>query len=153
MVMKTVRHRNSRVRACTLQVLIGLLALWGTGYGADTTTPAPSPNPLLVEMRTLDSAFRNIVSAVALGEREVVRTEVASMHGSMEKTHEGIHAGTVVLPKNRDRLPEFAKQDRKFHEMLEALDSAAERNHPQEMLRITKLLLDGCVRCHHMFRK
>jgi hypothetical protein len=29
--------------------------------------------------------------------------------------------------------------------MLEALDRAAGHNHQQEMLRITKQLLDGCV--------
>ncbi len=122
---------------------------------ADTasTSAASAPNPLIEEMLTLDKAFRDIVSAVALGDAARTRTAIASMHGTMEKTHEGVHAGTVVLPKNKERLPEFIKRDHKFHEMLEALDGAAARNHPQEMLRIPKLLLDGCVQCHRMFRK
>ncbi len=111
------------------------------------------PNPLIEEMLTLDSVFRNIVSAVALADAEKVQKAMAPMHGAMEKTHEGIPAGTVTLPKNAARIKEFVERDRRFHEMLEALDRAAGHNHQQEMLRITKQLLDGCVQCHRTFRK
>ena len=111
------------------------------------------PNPLIEEMLTLDSVFRNIVSAVAIADAEKVQQAMAPLHGAMEKTHEGIHAGTVTLPKNAARINEFVERDRKFHEMLEALDRAASHNHQQEMLRITKQLLDGCIQCHRTFRK
>ena len=120
-------------------------------------SPSPSttavPNPLIEEMLTLDSVFRNIVSAVAIADAEKVQKAMAPLHGAMEKTHEGIHAGTVTLPKNVARINEFVDRDRKFHEMLEALDRAAGHNHQQEMLRITKQLLDGCIQCHRTFRK
>ncbi len=116
-------------------------------------TPVAAPNPLIEEMLTLDIVFRDIVSAVALADAEKVQKALAPMHGAMEKTHEGIHAGTVTIPKNAARISEFVKRDRKFHEMLEALDRAAGLNHQQEMLRITKQLLDGCVQCHRVFRK
>jgi cytochrome c556 len=120
-------------------------------------SPSPStsaaPNPLIEEMLTLDSVFRNIVSAVALTDAEKIQKAMVPLHGAMEKTHEGIHAGTVTLPKNAARIGEFVERDRKFHDMLEALDRAAGHNHQQEMLRITKQLLDGCVQCHRMFRK
>jgi cytochrome c556 len=116
-------------------------------------TTAAAPNPLIEEMLNLDSVFRNIVSAIALADAEKVKKALAPMHGAMEKTHEGIHAGTVTLPKNAARIGEFVERDHKFHEMLEALDRAASHNHQQEMLRITKLLLDGCVQCHRTFRK
>jgi cytochrome c556 len=116
-------------------------------------TPATAPNPLIEEMLTLDGVFRDIVSAVALADPGKVQKALAPMHGAMEKTHEGIDAGAVTIPKNAARISEFVKRDRKFHEMLEALDRAAGLNHQQEMLRITKQLLDGCIQCHRVFRR
>jgi len=114
---------------------------------------ASATNPLVEEMLTLDNAFRDIVSAVALSDTEKVHASLQSMHGAMEKTHEGMHTGTVTLPKNASRSKEFIERDKKFHEKLEALDRAARRNNQREMLRITKQLLDGCVQCHQTFRK
>ena len=118
-----------------------------------STQTSTAPNPLIEEMLTLDSVFRNVVSAVALTDAEKVQKAMAPLHGAMEKTHEGIHAGIVTLPKNAARIAEFVERDRKFHEMLEALDRAAGHNHQQEMLRVTKQLLNGCVQCHRTFRK
>ena len=118
--------------------------------------PSPAktaPNPLIEEMLTLDGVFRDIVSAVALSDSRKVQTALAPMHGVMEKTHEGIEAGSVTLPKNAARISEFVGRDRKFHEMLEALDRAAGHNHHKEQLRITKQLLDQCVQCHRLFGK
>src|SRR5512143_1089550 len=59
-------------------------------------------NPLIEEMVLLDSVFCKVVSAVALGDGARVHTALESMHGAMEKTHEGVHAGMVTLPKNND---------------------------------------------------
>jgi cytochrome c556 len=147
--------RDTVALVITFLVVVGFHASMNTAPAADSVPPPPIPspsNPLIEEMRTLDKAFRDIVSAVALNDAGSARAAIASMHGAMEKTHEGIHEGTVVLPLNGGRIAEFVERDRKFHEMLEAMDLAANRNHPQEMLRITKLLLDGCVQCHRMFR-
>ena len=114
---------------------------------------APATNPLVEEMNTLDNAFRDIVSAVALSDTAKVHASLQAMQGTMEKTHEGMHTGTVVLPKNASHIKEFIERDNKFHEKLDALDRAARRNNLREMLRITKQLLDGCVQCHQTFRK
>lgn len=116
-------------------------------------TQASAANPLVEEMTTLDKAFRDIVSAVALSDTEKVHAALQSMHGAMEKTHEGMHAGTLTLPKNASRSKEFIERDKKFHEKLDALDRAARRDNQREMLRITKQLLDGCVQCHQTYRK
>lgn len=110
-------------------------------------------NPLIEEMVILDSVFRKVVSAVALGDGARVHKALESMHGAMEKTHEGVHAGTVTLPKNNDRMKEFVEMDKKFHEKLEALAQAGERNDQKRMLALTKQLLDRCVECHGMFRR
>lgn len=116
------------------------------------STTNSAQDPLIEEMTALDSAFRDIVSAIALGNNEQVRKALESMHGAMEKTHVGIHAGTVTLRKNASRIKEFIERDQAFHEKLEALDRAARHENEREMLRITKQLLDGCVQCHQRFR-
>ena len=102
---------------------------------------------------TLDTVFRDVVSAVALGDNERVHQSLESMHGTMEKTHKGVHEGSVVIPKNANHVKEFEKMDREFHERLESLATAAHSNDQKKMLRLTKQLLDGCVQCHRMFRK
>jgi len=122
-------------------------------YGSPTAAAHQSgANPLIEEMMTLDSAYREVVSAVALGDSARVHKALESMHGTMEKTHEGVHTGTVTIPRNAARIKDFVKMDEAFHEKLESLARAALRNNQKEMLRTTKLLLDGCVQCHQMFR-
>ena len=121
--------------------------------GHDDHLQKKGANPLLEEMTTLDKVFRDVVSAVALRDNEKVQKALEPMHGTMEKSHEGVHAGSVIIPKNAQRVEDFEKMDRQFHEKLESLAGAARRNNQREVLRITKQLLDGCVRCHETFRK
>jgi cytochrome c556 len=122
-------------------------------HNSPGTAQVASANPLIEEMMVLDKAYRDIVSAVALGDDESVRKALETVHGAMEKTHAGMHAGTVALPKNANREKEFVEQDRKFHDKLEALEHASHHKNQREMQRITKQLLDGCVQCHQTFRK
>jgi len=109
-------------------------------------------NPLIEEMMILDRVFRDIVSAVSLGDTEAVHKALEPMHGTMEKTQVGVHAGTVTLRKNADRITEFKNMDLVFHAKLDALGRAAHHKNQKEMLRITKQLLEGCVQCHTKFR-
>lgn len=110
-------------------------------------------NPLIEEMVILDGAFREVVSAVAMGDGERAHKALESMHGTMEKTHEGVIAGAVKIPKNAHRAKEFVKMDKEFHKNLEALAHASHKNKQKLMLSLTKKLLDGCVNCHQTFRK
>ena len=109
-------------------------------------------NPLMEEMVILDSAFREVVSAISLGDGARVNTALESMHGTMEKTHEGLHSGAVKIPRNSDRVNDFVQMDKDFHRDLEALAQAARDNDQPAMLTMTKKLLDGCVNCHKTFR-
>ncbi len=120
---------------------------------ANNSAPIPGANPLIEEMTTLDRIFRDVVSAVVLGNGAVVHKALGLMHGAMEKTHEGIHTGFVTLPKNNERMTEFVRMDKQFHEKLEALADAGRRSNQKEMLSLTKQLLDRCVQCHRIFRK
>ncbi len=110
-------------------------------------------NPLVDEMRRLDGAFKEIVSGVALGDGEMVHRAIEGMHGAMEKTQEALHAGEVKPPKNAGKLEKFEEMDKEFHSNLERLASAAAKNDGQEMLKLTKKLMDGCVSCHAAYRK
>lgn len=114
---------------------------------------AVAANPLLEEMAALDRVFREVFSAVALGDGERVHKALHSLHGKMEKTGEGVHSGAVKIPKNADRVVEFVKMDKEFHASLEELAMAAYKNDQKEMLSLTKKALDGCVACHRTFRK
>lgn len=120
---------------------------------AQNPQAAMAQNSLRDGMLALDSGFRDVVSAVALGDGEKVLTAARAMHDAREKTAEGLRAGTVVLRKNAQRDKEYLDMDRRFHDKLEALERAARHTNQREMQRITHLLLSGCVNCHKIFRK
>ena len=120
-------------------------------HGAPATAQE-SGNPLIDEMQTLDGVFREVVSAVSVGNGVRVYNALHSLHGTMERTHEGVRHGTVKLAKNADKLETFMNMDREFHGELDKLAAAAKKTDQQAMLTLTKRLLDGCVKCHGMFR-
>lgn len=109
-------------------------------------------SPLIDEMVILDNVFRDVVSAVSVGDGGRVHTSLEKMHGTMERTHDGVSHGTVKLRKNADRMAEFVAQDKEFHARLEKLAQSAHKNDQDAMLSLTKDLLDRCVKCHKEFR-
>ena len=109
-------------------------------------------NPLIEEMVALDAVFRDVVSGVAVSDGHRVHEALEKMHGTMEKTHEGVKHGTVTLKKNANRMNDFVTQDKQFHGKLEDLAMAAHKNDSNAMLSLTKDLLDRCVKCHRDFR-
>lgn len=117
-----------------------------------TGSEVSTEDPLIDEMMKLDEVFHEIVSGVALGDGQRVHAALETMHGTMEKTHEGVDAGTVKLKKNAKRLKEFVKMDKDFHRNLEKLAHASHSNDHKKMVLLTKKVLDGCVSCHQMFR-
>ena len=110
-------------------------------------------NPLIEEMRRLDTVFKEIVSGVALGDGVRVHRAIETMHGAREKTEEALHAGEIKPPKNSGKLEKFEMMDKEFHGDLEKLAEAASKDDRTGMLRLTKKLMDGCVRCHAAYRK
>ncbi len=133
--------------------VIPLLSHGEHEHGHQEASKDTAPSPLVEEMVRLDAVFRDVVSGVAIGDGKRVHAAIETMHGAMEKTHEGVHHGTVVLRKNAGRLDEFISRDKQFHEKLEQLALAAQRNNQNRMTTLTKELLDGCVNCHKDFRQ
>ncbi|MFO0753788.1 MAG: hypothetical protein U0411_10755 [Thermodesulfovibrionales bacterium] len=140
---------KKRWSAVFCSALLGVLLTILPSAGHDHT----GPNPLLEEMILLDATFREVVSAVALGDGARVGKALHAMHGTMEKTHKGVREGSVVIHKNAGRMNEFVAMDKDFHNTLDALAESAHRNDGKKMLSLTKKLLDGCVQCHQTFRK
>ena len=105
-------------------------------------------DPLVEEMVALDAVFRDVVSAVALNDGRRVHEALEKMHGAMEKTHEGVHHGTVTLKKNADRMKDFVDQDKQFHGKLEDLATTADKNGRNVML-----FLNRCAKCRWEFRQ
>ena len=154
-----MKRTNRPALAALLALFLFSLPIFGNGSTQDahpehhaSAGHAQSVNPLIEEMITLDAVFRDVVSGVAVSDGKRVHEALEKMHGSMERTHEGVHQGTVTLRKNADRLPQFIEKDRQFHHGLEELAAAAHRNDGPAMLKLTKELLDGCVSCHREYR-
>jgi len=134
-------------------MIFPLLSLGEHEHGSHQERKDTGASPLIEEMIKLDAVFRDVVSGVAMGDGKRVHEALETMHGTMEKTHEGVHHGTVVLRKNAGRLNEFIARDKQFHEKLEQLAHAAHGNDQNAMVALTKELLDGCVSCHRDFRQ
>jgi cytochrome c556 len=152
---------NARVltRGFFLGVVLSLMVLpvlvSGQEHHMHDTATSPSghsDNPLIDEMVKLDTAFHDVVSGVSLGDGARVHQALEAIHGTMEKTHEGMRLGMVKVPKNAARVKEFVDLDKKFHARLETLSAVAHKNDQQAMLKLTKELLDNCVQCHRTFR-
>lgn len=128
---------------------------------ADTSALAPpkeaahgwTKNSLIEEMQQLDSSFKEIVSAVVVGDGSRVHKAIEATHGRMERTQEAVHSGEVKVPKNPGRVKEFVALDKEFHSNLERLAHSAEAGSRPKMLLYTKKLMDGCIKCHTIFKK
>ncbi len=131
------------------------LAAFTVAFAMSAAMPAAAPaadNPLFAEMLLLDKAFRDIVSAVALGDTDTVVRSIESFHGAAEKTKAALAEGKVKLRKNPEMIKEFERLDREFHKNLGVLSEAASKKNRPRMLATTKRLLDGCIQCHQTFR-
>lgn len=117
-----------------------------------TSVPSARSGALVEEMKALDMVFREVVSAVALGDGHRVHQALETMHGKMQKTQKALHAGEVKLRKNASKVAEFEKMDKEFHADLEKLATAAHKGDQKNMTAVTKKLLDSCVSCHNQFR-
>lgn len=111
------------------------------------------PSALVEEMHRLDASFREIVSAVAVGDGARVAQAIEEMHGAKEKTGEAMHAGEITLPKNPDKIGLFKKLDHEFHAGLKSLRNSAVKGNRAGMVSATQRLLGQCAGCHKVFRK
>lgn len=107
------------------------------------------------KMIRLNRAFRDITTAVVIGDGERVEKVLDSLNsaGVMEKSRDAIRKGQITLKKNPEKIQEFIQFDQELQQNLEALLQAAKIDNEQKMAAITKKIIDNCVNCHTLFKK
>lgn len=120
-------------------------------YAQDTKIPIVD-NPLKREMRLLDTAFKNLIDSIVLNNPSAIEKPFHYVHEARVKTEGAIKNGEIKLPKNNERIEEFMKIDRTFHEKLELLINASRKGDLKKIKRFTHSLLDDCILCHAKFK-
>ncbi|MEO8900569.1 MAG: cytochrome c [Polyangiaceae bacterium] len=151
-------------RVCTISFLTLVSAAGGgcktraeqTAPLAATASPDRVPAGVTVvqnEMRLLQEALRNSVTAIAMGTLETVPESLHSVHRARELTERAVESGAYKLPKNGDRLAEFEELDGSFHVELEKLASAAQSKNSQATATQLGVVLSKCDGCHSQYRR
>ncbi len=120
-------------------------------YSRESMTATPE-SPVKVEMRLLDSAFRNLISSLILNNPKGIEASFHEVHKAKLITEKAIEKGEIKLPKNGDKMKEFIEMDEQFHKELEGLLAASGKGDMKKVQDATHRLLDGCVQCHQRFR-
>ena len=120
-------------------------------YSREATT-ATTESPVKIEMRLLDSAFRNLISSLILNNPAGIEAPFHEVHRAKMITEKAIERGEIKLPKNGDKMKEFIEMDEQFHRKLEELLAASGKGDMKKVQDATHRLLDGCVQCHQRFR-
>ena len=141
--------------ALLARILLTSFTVMLLSLGITQGAEAPGSGSLLQrEMLALDSAFKVAVDAVVLNEPGRIGPAFHPLSEIRKEVERAVRGGAViVLPRNQKRFREFVRLDNKFHRELELLVTAARKNNMGAVQRQTHRLLDGCVRCHRIFRK
>jgi len=124
-------------------------------HGHDhSAPPAPSGvNPVQHEMRLLQDAMRDTVTAIAAGDVKPVAHALHKVHGAKEATGAAIKAGSYKPPKNGDAMAKFESMDEAFHKDLEGLVEASSKNDVAGTAAALGKAMSSCNGCHTEFRK
>jgi hypothetical protein len=136
----------------------------GDAHDADThagdapvgvpSMPAGEPrNPVQAEMRLLNEATRDWVTAIAQNDLASIPPGISRVHAARLVTEKALTAGTYAPPKGgAAALPAFVRQDDAFHDELVTLLQAAKANDLPAATRQLGVVLQGCTSCHLTFR-
>ena len=114
-------------------------------------TPA-ADNPVKVEMRLLNDAFKNLLDSLILNNPGAIEEPFHEVHRAKANTEKALEKGEIKLPKNSNKMKEFIHMDEQFHGKLEALIEASRKGDMKAVQDVTHKLLNGCVQCHNKFR-
>jgi len=110
-------------------------------------------NPVQAEMRLLNEATRDWVTAIAQNDLASIPPAISRVHAARLVTEEALKRGAYVPPKGgAAALAAFVRQDEAFHEELVALLQAAKANDLPAATRQMGVVLEGCTSCHMTFR-
>ncbi len=115
--------------------------------------PGPPANAVQAEMRLLNEATRDWVTAIAQNGLAAIPDGISRVHAARQVTDAALTAGTYVPPKGgQAALAAFIEQDEAFHDELVTLLKAARANDLEAATRQVGVVLQGCTSCHVKFR-
>lgn len=123
-------------------------------HGAVAPLPSPSASGNVVqnEMRILNDAVRDSVTAIAYNRLDAIEPAIHKVHAARELTEQALESGTYKLPKHADQLEAFKAQDEAFHRELVKLLKAAKANDLVATTTQLGVVLEGCTGCHTRYR-
>ncbi len=112
----------------------------------------PKVNVVQSEMRLLDEAMRDSVTAIAFGRLDEIPASLRRVHAARERTDEALENGRYRLPKNVERLETFRALDEAFHDQLEKLVVTARTGDAEATATQFGVVIGKCNSCHVQFR-
>lgn len=128
------------------------------GHAAHDHSPAPAVsaeggNAVQNEMRLLNTAMRDAVTAIAMDDLASIPGSLHRVHMAREVTDKAVASGAYKLPKNPDRVAEFRALDEAFHADLEKLLAASRAKDAKATAAQVGVVLGKCSGCHAEFRR
>lgn len=120
--------------------------------GAASPTALPEGvNAVQNEMRLLDHAVHQSITAAALGDVSIVPALFHQVHQAKALTERALVAGTWKPAKGD--LAGFTALDQAFHVELEKVVEAASKNDRTAVVDALDRLLPSCIACHDAHRE
>ena len=115
--------------------------------------PGPPANPVQAEMRLLNEATRDWVTAIAQNSLAAIPAGISRVHAARQVTDDALQRGEYSPPKGGAAArAAFIEQDEAFHGELVTLLRAAQANDLEAATRQLGVVLQGCTSCHTKFR-
>ena len=114
---------------------------------------AAGVNPVQHEMRLLQDAMRDTVTAIAAGDVKAVPHALHKVHAANDATAAALKSGAYKPPKNGDALSKFESMDQAFHHELEAMVEASAKGDVTSTALAFGKAMSSCNGCHTEFRK
>src|SRR5581483_2352510 len=109
-------------------------------------------NAVQNEMRALNDAMRDSVTAIAWDDYAAIPKSLHHVHEARAATEHALESGAYVFRRNADRREEFVRLDEAFHHELEKLEEAASAKDPKATPAQLGVVLGQCHGCHETFR-
>lgn len=110
-------------------------------------------NPVQAEMRLLNEAARDWVTAIAQRELGSIPPGISRVHAARLVTEAALKRGAYAPPKGGAVvLDAFVRQDDAFHGELVRLLEAAKANDLRSATKQLGVVLEGCTSCHMAYR-
>ncbi|MCP4500354.1 MAG: cytochrome c [Deltaproteobacteria bacterium] len=109
-------------------------------------------NPVQKEMRLLDAAMRDAVTAIAMGDVRSLPKKLHAVHIAAGDTYAELKSGAYKPPKGGDDVDGFITLDKAFHHEMIQMVKAAKKNDVNTTAKHFGGLIQHCNECHTRYR-